>query len=76
MSDFDDRRRLVYAFPDWGRMIFVPVCSECGRFVAADKSMGVRITGTSEAGLSVAPDTPNATCKRHGRVGMVWEGFE
>jgi hypothetical protein len=45
-----------------GGATFVPVCPECGRFVKADKT-------TTDLKL------PNATCKKHGRVKMIFEGY-
>ena len=41
---------------------FVPVCPECGRFVKADE-------------IITDPKSPNAECKKHGRVTMLFEGY-
>lgn len=57
-------KRLVYA----GGATFVPVCSLCGRFVKADEY----IYAHELHGLS---KRPNATCKKCGRVEMLFEGF-
>ena len=62
-----------YAYEDVCRVVygegatFVPVCAGCGRFVKADRT--VRL---SDAGLMPGP---NATCKKCGRVEMVFDGF-
>ena len=65
MTDYayDDVRRVVYG----EGATFVPVCAGCGRFVKADRT--VRL---SDAGLMPGP---NATCKKCGRVEMLFEGF-
>ena len=60
---YEDVRRLMYG----EGATFVPVCAGCGRFVTADRT--VRL---SDAGLMPGP---NATCKKCGRVEMVFEGF-
>ena len=67
---YEDFRRVVYG----DGATFVPVCAGifdqsegCGRFVKADETVRV-----SDAGL--AP-SPNATCKKCGRVEMLFEGF-
>ena len=67
---YDDVRRVVYG----EGATFVPVCggnfdqSEgCGRFVKADRTVRM-----SDAGLMPGP---NATCKKCGRVEMLFEGF-
>ena len=64
MFDYEGTRRICYGED----AVFIPVCSECGRFVKADKSV---IIG-EESGLK---KQPNATCKKHGRVEMIFEGF-
>ena len=60
---YDDVRRVVYR----EGATFVPVCAKCGRFVKADRTVRM-----SESGLRPGP---NATCKRCGRVEMLFEGF-
>jgi len=74
MIDFDPAdyvgvRRVVYGAKDeeYGGATFVPVCSQCGRFVKADAVMHFRND-------TIAPG-PNATCSRCGRVEMLFEGF-
>ena len=60
---YDDVRRVVYG----EGATFVPVCADCGRFVKADRTVRM-----SESGLRFGP---NATCKKCGRVEMLFEGF-
>ena len=60
---YEDVRRVVYG----DGATFVPVCADCGRFVKADRTVRM-----SESGLRRGP---NATCKKCGRVEMVFEGF-
>ena len=67
MDNYEDTRRVTYAAERDGTAVFVPVCSECGKYVKADDSIF-----TGEAGLS--PE-PNATCATYGRVHMLFEGF-
>ena len=64
MYEYENLRRIVYE----GGATFVPVCPNCGRFVKADK---VIITN-EKVGLI---DKLNATCKKCGRVEMLFEGF-
>jgi hypothetical protein len=61
---FENTRRLVYD----GGATFVPVCEQCFRFVKADPSIEVN----DAVGLR---DQPNATCSKHGRVKMLFDGF-
>jgi hypothetical protein len=68
ICDYAEMRRVCYGTNDeYGRATFVPVCEKCGRFVKADKT------------VKFADDTianqPNATCKKCGRVQMLFEGF-
>ena len=65
---YEGTRRVVYPSDEIGDAVFVPVCSKCGRFVRADSV--VRFGGES-----AQPVEPNATCKRCGRVAMVFEGY-
>ena len=67
---YESFRRVVYG----DGATFVPVCAGifdqsegCGRFVKADKAVRM-----SESGLRSGP---NATCKKCGRVEMLFEGF-
>lgn len=69
MHEYEDMRRIGYGESDdqYGKAVFVPVCIKCARFVKADKT--VRF---GEGGLAPGP---NATCRRCGRVEMLFEGF-
>lgn len=49
--------------------VFIPVCEICGRFVKADKSMMLTEEGDFDR------EATNATCKRHGRVQMLFLGY-
>jgi len=63
MSDeYDNFRRVAYGDEDGERIVFVPVCPQCRRFVKADESV---------RGI----EGPNADCPRCGRVSMPCEGF-
>ena len=63
--DYVGLRRVAYG-PD--HATFVPVCSQCGRFVRADPAVSIsEVSGVAKQ--------PNATCKRCGRVEMLFEGF-
>lgn len=48
---------------------FIPVCTKCGRFVTADNSIKFNV----EYGFN--KKEANATCKKCGRVGMIFEGY-
>lgn len=70
MNDFEyqNARRICYGDDDeYGKAQFVPVCSKCGRFVKADATI-------TFGEYTIAPG-PNATCKRCGRINMLFEGF-
>lgn len=62
--DYPNTRRVVYGDE---RATFVPVCPHCGRYVKPDELIYVNDTGLSPK--------PNATCRKCGRVQMVFEGF-
>ena len=64
MSEYENMRRISYE----GGALFVPVCTKCGRFVKADKT----IFTNEELGLS---KNCNSTCKKCGRTHMLFEGF-
>ncbi len=64
-GDHEGTRRVVYGDD---RATFVAVCPKCGRFVKPDPTVLI-----SEA--SGPARKPNATCKRHGRVEMPFEGY-
>ncbi len=66
--EFENEPRVAYGeHPEGGEPQFVRRCSICFRFVKPDET----ITFTSH-GLA---DEPNATCSKHGRVKMLFEGF-
>lgn len=66
MYEYEKVRRVTYGSDE--NLVFVPVCSSCGRFVVADKAVQVN-------GLSGQPAEPNATCSKCGRVAMPCEGY-
>lgn len=70
--EYWDVRRVVYGDSDseFGRATFVPVCPQCSRFVKADDSMS--FSYADHPGLN---EKPNATCAKHGRVQMLFEGY-
>lgn len=47
---------------------FIPVCKGCGRFVKPDKKVTLTYDGPPA-------DKPNATCKKCGRIKMIFEGY-
>ena len=61
-------RRIAYDCGEGVQAIFIPVCEKCGRFIKADKTIKVN----ESSGLK---DEPNATCKKCGRIKMLFEGF-
>lgn len=67
MNEYPELRRKCYDFGEGETAYFVPVCPICGRFVKADN--------TIFASLSKVDEKPNATCSKHGRVIMPFEGF-
>lgn len=72
MHEYAEVRRLKY-----GEAIFIPVCPTCGRFVKADHEMQFKVVADSSGWCdNVEPVEPNADCKKCGRVGMLWEGYE
>jgi len=69
-QNYQEMRRVVYAgSPGIGNAVFLPICDQCGRFIKADESVSV----SEMDGLK---DVPNATCSKHGRIKMVFEGYE
>jgi hypothetical protein len=66
---YENLRRVIYdgGASGNGNAVFVPVCPECGRFVKADEVYQFN----ESKGIS----GPNATCKRHGPVEMIFEGW-
>ncbi len=66
-GEYEHLRRVIYGLSDQ-LMVFIPVCPVCGRFVRADDTVAVN-------GLEQLADQPNATCSKHGRVQMLFEGW-
>lgn len=61
-------RRVSYNCGGDGSAVFIPVHEGCGMIVKADDSIFTNeMTGLKRQ--------PNATCKKHGMVEMVFEGF-
>lgn len=64
MNEYEGTRRITYGEDG---PVFVPVCGKCGRFVKADETILVNELN--------GPKEPNATCKKDGRVAMLFEGY-
>ena len=64
MYEYEGVRRQIYG----DGLCFIPVCPSCGRFVKADDSVLVN-------GLDELSKEPNATCSKHGRINMPFEGY-
>ena len=62
--EYPETRRIIYK----GGATFVPVCEMCSRYVKADEIILVN-------GSDGLKDQPNATCKKCGRMKMLFEGF-
>jgi hypothetical protein len=52
----------------FGDACFVRVCPDCGSFVKADETVKLYE-------MTPCVRETNATCKKHGRVNMPFEGF-
>lgn len=68
MNDYPETRRISYDCGVNSVAVFIPHHEDCGLFVKADPTIAVG----DDTGLK---DQPNATCKKHGRVEMIFEGF-
>lgn len=68
-THYEESPRKAYESPYGGSLVFLRVCPDCGRFVAADKAVKFR-----ESFDGIYSFEPNATCKTHGRVQMPFEG--
>lgn len=68
-DDYEGDRWICYGNSDdeCGGATFVPKCPSCGRYVKADSE--VTLDGHGQ------PVGPNATCKRDGRVEMIFIGY-
>lgn len=64
MHEYENVQRKVYE----DGATFIPVCEKCGRFVKADKAVFIN-------GMGHLSPKPNATCKKDGRINMIFEGF-
>ena len=62
--EYANTRRVTYGKDG---ATFVPVCEKCGRYVRADKEIMMSPDG------NIAGE--NATCKKCGRIQMLFEGF-
>jgi hypothetical protein len=62
--EYEETRRVTYGEDG---ATFIPVCPKCGRFVKADETVHI----SEERG----PREPNGTCKKCGRVAMIFEGY-
>lgn len=67
IADYPNLRRICYGEGEFEGAHFIPVCPQCGRFVKADDTVTLDYQGQ--------PATDNATCKKHGRVQMPFEGY-
>jgi len=65
--EFGEQPRIFY-----GDFVFLRICPECGKFVKADKELEYSFNKWTE---DVRFDYANATCKIHGRVIMIFEGY-
>ncbi len=63
-DDYPNTRRILY-----DDMCFLPICPVCSLFVKADKVLTYEENGNGDVRF---PN--NATCSRHGRVIMPFEG--
>jgi len=62
--EYSDCRRVCYG----EGATFIPVCEKCGRFVKADEIVRFDCDGQ-------LVDPANATCKKCGRIKMIFEGY-
>jgi len=66
-GEYENVRRIRYGGEDGPQ--FIPVCPSCGQFVKADETMMLNADYDFRRGVA------NATCKKHGRIQMLFEGF-
>ena len=66
-GEYFEMRWIQYGAPEGPT--FIPVCPICGRFVKADPEMFVSEEGEFDR------DAKNATCKKDGRVQMLFAGY-
>ena len=60
---------IAYNMGEDGHAVFARVCPTCNRFVKADEVMTASIRDIQQ------DKKANATCAKHGRVVMPFEGF-
>lgn len=65
--EYPECRRIAFGEGD-EQAVFIPVCKNCGRFVKADETISFVYEGPPK-------DQPNATCKKCGRIQMIFEGY-
>lgn len=65
MYEYENLYRVCYGDEE-EKAVFIPVCPQCGRFVKRDKTITFK---------DAQNGTPNAECKKCGRVAMPFEGF-
>lgn len=68
MSYEHDSSYITYDNEDGSDAVFIRRHEGCGLIVKPDETIAVH----QDSGLK---DQPNATCKKHGRVKMEFEGF-
>ena len=64
-GEYENMRRISYGEEG---ATFIPICKECGRIVKPDASVYFN-------GLGEVSKRPNATCSKHGRINMIFEGY-
>jgi hypothetical protein len=65
---YENVRRVVLKYEEFGTAYFIPVCPICRRFVRVDKTICCKGEGRFVG--------PNATCSKCGRVAMPFEGWD
>lgn len=63
-----EERIVLYNCEDHGEAFFIPKCPECGRYVKCDEYLLIN-------GLGEMSTLPNGTCKKHGRINMLFQGW-
>ena len=67
MYEYENLKRKGYPLEDGeGTMYFIPVCTNCGRFVKIDSEIYIN-------GLGMLSAEPNATCSKCGRIRLKQE---
>lgn len=68
MFEYEGTRRICYGEDG---ATFIPVCEKCGRFVKPDELINFMVCELEEKKYL----EPNATCKKCGRINMIFEGY-